>query len=698
MSRAVATLPALTPYQIPQKEKTEGSPQVIEVEEGALDWLFSGEVSEDQEGPAKEKAPQEKADVGDKERPSKPPGLEAPRWSIHVNHESKEKARNWSLAPVNPVLFVGASNLSRLPRTEAWEIEVHSFPGATIVDGYNIIKHRTRTIGGMEHVVLAFGLNDRANSNITALGKILEKLVEAAKATFPGAKIYVPLINYDKDLPEQQVRNLRALNDIIFWAECCVPLLPGGRFQVELDKIHWTAGTAQAMLQHWLSHLKNLEGIQVALSEAQAPVPNLPPEEIQALEDLTCRSDIVIKPADKGSAVVIMDRARYVQDTYDFLEKVQSLRVPPDAFLFSLNVESLYTNIETPLGLRAVRDCFARFPDASRPDEAILELLELSLTRNDFEFEGGFYLQIKGTAMGKRFAPAYANIYMAQWEETVFPKCEEVPLSYFRFLDDVWGVRDRSRQGFETFLGVLNAHHASIKVKAVINEQAIEFLDTIVYKGPEFISTGQLDFKMFFKETDTHALLHYRSYHPGHTFRGIVLSQLLRFRRICSREESFQKAKCTLFRALRARGFSRCRLKAIYKEHCRLETNVEPRKRPSRESKVLVPAIFLYTPEAARLTREIRGSFAETLADTPEGKDIKLLAAYKRNTNLRDLLVHSRLPKRKGKLRFLKRKRPQTIKAWGQPTAFFLSKIPLKAENCVYGIQCGKQYVGQTKN
>ncbi|XDV10891.1 hypothetical protein PO909_000002 [Leuciscus waleckii] len=223
-------------FQRQRKEKTEGSPQVIEVEEGALDWLFSGEVSEDQEGPAKEKAPQEKADVGDKERPSKPPGLETPRWSIHVNHESKEKARNWSLAPVNPVLFVGASNLSRLPRTEAWEIEVHSFPGATIVDGYNIIKHRTRTIGGTEHVVLAFGLNDRANSNITALGKMLEKLVEAAKATFPGAKIYVPLINFDK------LGNFVEELDVLLssFPEDGTPLLVFGDFNIHLEKPHAT--------------------------------------------------------------------------------------------------------------------------------------------------------------------------------------------------------------------------------------------------------------------------------------------------------------------------------------------------------------------------------------------------------------------------------------------------------------------------
>lgn len=64
-----------------------------------------------------------------------------------------------------------------------------------------------------------------------------------------------------------------------------------------------------------------------------------------------------------------------------------------------------------------------------------------------------------------------------------------------------------------------------------------------------------------------------------------------------------------------------------------MQTN--PRPGPAREDKVLVPAIFSYTPEAARLTREIRVSFRETLAHTPEGQDIKLLAAYKKNTNLR---------------------------------------------------------------
>ncbi|MGL5901976.1 MAG: hypothetical protein ACRCZO_04760 [Cetobacterium sp.] len=130
----------------------------------------------------------------------------------------------------------------------------------------------------------------------------------------------------------------------------------------------------------------------------------------------------------------------YVKDTYDFLEKMKAIRMSPGATLFSMDVESLYTNIEIGRGLEAVQKCLRKFPEEGRPDQSIMRLLELSLRRNDFEFNGRYYLQVKGTAMGKRFAPEYANIYMADWEESVFPKCRSMPSHYLRYLDDIWGV------------------------------------------------------------------------------------------------------------------------------------------------------------------------------------------------------------------------------------------------------------------
>lgn len=59
--------------------------------------------------------------------------------------------------------------------------------------------------------------------------------------------------------------------------------------------------------------------------------------------------------------------------------------------LFSMDVDSLYTNIDMTLGLKAVEAIFQKYPDDRRPDEALLTLLE----RNDFEFGASCFLQIQ---------------------------------------------------------------------------------------------------------------------------------------------------------------------------------------------------------------------------------------------------------------------------------------------------------------
>ena len=78
-----------------------------------------------------------------------------------------------------------------------------------------------------------------------------------------------------------------------------------------------------------------------------------------------------------------------------------------------MDVESMYTNIDHESGLAAVKKAFENNPDPTRPDQHILDLLELSLKNNDFQFNGETFLQTKGTAMGKKYAPSYANIFMA---------------------------------------------------------------------------------------------------------------------------------------------------------------------------------------------------------------------------------------------------------------------------------------------
>ena len=193
----------------------------------------------------------------------------------------------------------------------------------------------------------------------------------------------------------------------------------------------------------------------------------------------------------------------YIKDTYHFVEMAKALRVPSESFFFSMDVKSLCTNIPIIAGIQCVKKAFEKFPDAKRPDRQLLELLEINLTRNDFVFNNEYYLQIKGTAMGKKVAPAYANIFMANWEEEVFSKCRVKPAHYYRYLDDVWGIWLGSRLEFQEFMTVLNAHDPSIQLTYELSDRTIGFLDTTIYEGPDFNLTSALDIKVLKKKTDT---------------------------------------------------------------------------------------------------------------------------------------------------------------------------------------------------
>lgn len=154
---------------------------------------------------------------------------------------------------------------------------------------------------------------------------------------------------------------------------------------------------------------------------------------------------------------------------------------------------------------------------------------------------------------------------MAEWENSALQKCPKQPTTYFKYLDDIWGVRTDSKKEFQEFVDILNNHHKSIKLKPTLHESEVHFLDTTTFKRPTFPTTRKLDTKDYFKETDSRALLHKTSFHPKHTFRGILRSQLLRFHRICTRITDQNKATKTLFQALQKRGYSRSFLKTIRK-------------------------------------------------------------------------------------------------------------------------------------
>jgi len=147
-----------------------------------------------------------------------------------------------------------------------------------------------------------------------------------------------------------------------------------------------------------------------------------------------------------------------------------------------MDVESLYTNMKLDLILEAVREAFIENPNPFRPDEAILQLLALTLYNNDFEFNSQFYLQLCGVAMGRKYAPSTANIYLKKFDHAAINLFHIHPLLYSRFLDDIFGIWPGTRSELLDFQNFLNSIIPGIKVTLTIRSQIIDFLDTQIYK------------------------------------------------------------------------------------------------------------------------------------------------------------------------------------------------------------------------
>ena len=123
--------------------------------------------------------------------------------------------------------------------------------------------------------------------------------------------------------------------------------------------------------------------------------------------------------------------------------------------------------------------------------------------------------------MSKKYAPAFANIFMHYWEQQALSSTNYTPLFWKRYIDDIFGIWRHSEDQLHTFIQHLNSINPNIKVSITHNLHSINFLDCNVFKNHSKLST-----KVFFKPTDTHKLLHPKSYHFAHVFKGIVKAQL----------------------------------------------------------------------------------------------------------------------------------------------------------------------------
>ena len=158
------------------------------------------------------------------------------------------------------------------------------------------------------------------------------------------------------------------------------------------------------------------------------------------------------------------------------------------------------------------------------------------LKNNFFEFDSKIKQQISGTAIGTRFPPPYACIFMDKFETGFLTTQNLKPWVWLRYIDDIFYVWTHGEEKLYDFLSCLNESHPNLKFTYEYSIERINFLDVIVKnERDEFVTD------LYYKATDWHQYLHYDSCHPDHMKKLSVYSQGLRIKCLCSDGHKLQK-------------------------------------------------------------------------------------------------------------------------------------------------------------
>ena len=169
----------------------------------------------------------------------------------------------------------------------------------------------------------------------------------------------------------------------------------------------------------------------------------------------------------------------HLQNSDDFVDRCRILNLTGK--LLSLDVDSLFTKVPVRETLNFL--C-RKLPDNSLdiPMEIddFIDLIDLCITDNVFEYNGNYSVQKYGMSMGSPLSPVLCNIFMEYFETKLLPQIASI--KWLRYVDIflVWP----QHLDFDVFLSRLNLLHPTIKFKFEWErDDKLSFLDVIVHKN-----------------------------------------------------------------------------------------------------------------------------------------------------------------------------------------------------------------------
>ena len=240
----------------------------------------------------------------------------------------------------------------------------------------------------------------------------------------------------------------------------------------------------------------------------------------------SCPTELLAVYLDHLTTPFVRSRDSYVKDTTHMLNILDSLRLRDgdgQRLIFTMDIKSLYTVIPNDGGFRALQYYFDKREILEPPTDTLLRMAELVLTLNTFEFNGEFYKQTGGVAMGSRLGPNYACLFVGYVEVRMLSSYTGIkPDLYKRYMDNVAGAASCGEEDLRQFLACASPLHPSLEYIWSVSSGKLPFLDIYMKPRADRIATS-----IHYKDTYSHSYFNFSSSHKS-CKSSIPFSQFLR--------------------------------------------------------------------------------------------------------------------------------------------------------------------------
>ena len=174
-----------------------------------------------------------------------------------------------------------------------------------------------------------------------------------------------------------------------------------------------------------------------------------------------------------------------LNSTSEFIEKLQLYSPRGDETMVSFDVSSLFTNVPLNETIDIVIDRVYSNDAVITPPikRTVFRKMLVLCSRGMFVYNGDWYEQIDGVAMGSPLAPTLANMFLADIECRLPMNKQNSPQNfpklYLRYVDDTFCLFE-CKSHYKQFLDTLNSLHPNLNFTVEVASNTMPFLNVCV--------------------------------------------------------------------------------------------------------------------------------------------------------------------------------------------------------------------------